>query len=51
MKAMLSRMLIAGPPLLLSQSAFAAVEKEGVLNEVAARYLEASATWGSVITG
>ncbi len=51
MKAMLSRVLIAGPSLLLSQSVFAAVEKEGVLNEVAARYLEASTTWGDVITG
>ncbi|MCX5592392.1 P-type conjugative transfer protein TrbL [Alcaligenes endophyticus] len=35
---------------LLSQSAFAAIEKGGVLNEVSDRFLTASSTWAGTIT-
>ncbi|NMU30505.1 P-type conjugative transfer protein TrbL, partial [Vibrio parahaemolyticus] len=36
--------------LLTSQTASAAIEPNGVLDEVAVRFMTASATWGTVIT-
>ncbi|MBX6964239.1 P-type conjugative transfer protein TrbL [Alcaligenes faecalis] len=50
MKSVLMRFGFGSALVLLSQSAFAAIEKGGVLNEVSDRFLTASSTWAGTIT-
>nr|WP_240378712.1 P-type conjugative transfer protein TrbL [Alcaligenes sp. HPC1271] len=50
MKSVLVRLGFGSALVLLSQSAFAAIEKGGVLNEVSDRFLTASSTWAGTIT-
>lgn len=50
MKFVLVRLGFGSALVLLSQSAFAAIERGGVLNEVSDRFLTASSTWAGTIT-
>lgn len=50
MKSVLVRLGFGAALVLLSQSAFAAIEKGGVLNEVSDRFLTVSSTWAGTIT-
>lgn len=50
MKSVLVRLGFGSALVLLSQSAFAAIERGGVLNEVSDRFLTASSTWAGTIT-
>ncbi|QKQ47074.1 P-type conjugative transfer protein TrbL [Achromobacter denitrificans] len=50
MKSVLVRLGLGSALVFLSQSAAAAIEKGGVLNEVSDRFLTASSTWAGTIT-
>lgn len=50
MKYLLLRLVVMFPVLLMSQTASAAIDQSGVLDEVADRFLSESATWGATIT-
>lgn len=50
MKSVLVRLGFGAALVWLSQSAFAAIEKGGVLNEVSDRFLTVSSTWAGTIT-
>lgn len=51
MRSPLLRFMVMLSVLLMSQTASAAIDKSGVLDTVADRFLTESATWGSTITG
>ncbi|MFM5731778.1 hypothetical protein ACET7I_14320 [Aeromonas caviae] len=50
MSKIVIRLVMLLAVLLTSQTASAAIEPNGVLDEVAVRFMTASATWGTVIT-
>ncbi|WP_068805099.1 P-type conjugative transfer protein TrbL [Thauera phenolivorans] len=51
MRSPLLRLMVMLSVLLMSQTASAAIDKSGVLDTVADRFLTESATWGATITG
>lgn len=51
MKTVLMRLGFGSVLVFLSQSAVAAIDKGGVLNQVSDRFLNASSTWSGIITG
>lgn len=51
MRHLLLRLVVALSVLLVTQTASAAIDKSGVLDTVADRFMTESATWGATITG
>lgn len=51
MKTVLMRLGFGSVLVFLSQSAVAAIDKGGILNDVSDRFLNASSTWSGIITG
>ena len=51
MRHLLLRLVVALSVLLVTQTASAAIDKSGVLDTVAYRFMTESATWGATITG